>query len=124
MLMELSGIEPAFALGEHTREMHSIVNWVVNGNLAMLSDPSMQGLRTQIVKALFFMAKYPFRPHSPHNVVIAGRSQVLWELYKSLGPLCRAEPNLFSFNPALLPEITNEEELEKSRKECSVQRIN
>ncbi|WP_354010334.1 hypothetical protein [Endozoicomonas lisbonensis] len=113
MLSELERVEPAFWPRYDARSINCIVSWVVDGNLRMFNSPDSHWLRNRIVQALFFMMKYPFSPHTPHNIILEGQLQVFTEVQRLLGPVVNAEPELFSFNPGLLPQITTKEAFEK-----------
>ena len=81
MLRILSSVESAFASGEHTREGHSIVNWVVNGNMLMLQTPEFQHRRSLIVQSMYFMMRFPFHHKTPHRFV-AGVDPDVFRNYK------------------------------------------
>ncbi|WP_354008331.1 hypothetical protein [Endozoicomonas lisbonensis] len=106
-MQTLSEIEPTYQLGEHNRDVDSILAWIVSNTLYWLSQQNKMSEYNTFIRILFFIMKYPHLPHAPNDMILAGRIEVLQRLQELLSK--QVLRSSFSFNEALFDEIADSE---------------
>ncbi|WP_252179021.1 hypothetical protein [Endozoicomonas sp. 4G] len=124
MLEELARTVPGFARENDTHDVHSIVRWVINGNLLMF-DPSEYD---KIVQALFLMARNPFpsssSQHTPNTIILAGNLDILRALRKELSLVYSQWFHVLNIGPPLSYQIETSEVFEVTALANTIERQN